>query len=350
MTKLDPKCYVPILKWKKGEQEALRHLEPVKKQLITPIIEVVDPVDPRKIVDDLDYCFQYPIFLDTFNVEQYDISLLKQITDEFTSRGRNSYPILYFDNLSDNFSIISSCANRIAIRIPVPECVDGPTYQEIIKEIKRVKLKNQSTYIDLILDLGVIDTSTASIYLHATISLLEDYLINEDFYDRIIIAVTSFPEDLQSVPKSGSEEYSRIDFSLFVKLISLNNLKNIRERMIYSDYGVTKFSDSDIDFSKLRYGILPKVRYTTDKTYWVLKGEKDIVTRVMIKSYVDLAKEISLSPKYYGETFSFGDLDIKERAFGLNKKGPGGNKDWVTISANHHIVVLIQQLSTLLGI
>lgn len=220
---------MPILKWKKGEQEALRHLEPVKKQLITPIIEVVDLADPGKIADDLDYCFQYPVFLDTFNVEQYDINLLKQITDEFGSRGRDIYPILYFDNLSVNFSIISSCANRIAIRIPVPEPVDGPTYQEIVTEIKKEKLKNQSTCIDLILDLGVIDTSTASIYLHATISFMEDYLINEDFFGRIIIAVTSFPEDLQSVPKSGSVEYSRIDFSLFVRKIPLpHNREGIR--------------------------------------------------------------------------------------------------------------------------
>lgn len=345
-----PTIYVPILKWKKGEQEALSHLDPVQRQLITPLIEVVDAAEPVKIVDDLDKCFEHPVFLDTFYVEEYDISILKSTIEEFKSRGREIYPVLYFDNLSGDFSTISSCTSRVAVRMPVPEPIEGPTYFELFKEIERNKTNHPDISIDLILDLEVIDDVSASVYFHATKDLLENHLLNKGFYDRIIIAVTSFPENLQSVPKSGSEEYKRLDFLLYTKVAGSSKLVEIRNRIILSDYGVTKFSDSEIDFSKLRYGILPKVRYTTAKMYWVLKGEKDIKTRVMIKSYIDLAKEIIHSPKYYGENFSFGDKDIMERAFGLNKKGPGGNKDWVTIAANHHISVVIEQLSNLLGI
>jgi hypothetical protein len=33
--------YVPILRWKRGEKIALRHLQPADKRVITPLIELV---------------------------------------------------------------------------------------------------------------------------------------------------------------------------------------------------------------------------------------------------------------------------------------------------------------------
>jgi hypothetical protein len=61
-----------------------------------------------------------------------------------------------------------------------------------------------------------------------------------------------------------------------------------------------------------------------------------------------MAKEVFNADYYFGDEFSFGDLDIKERAFNLNKKGPGSSTNWVTIEANHHIAVVVEQLSKIL--
>ncbi|MMZ66203.1 hypothetical protein D1872_286780 [compost metagenome] len=73
------------------------------------------------------------------------------------------------------------------------------------------------------------------------------------------------------------------------------------------------------------------------------KGQKDTKTKKFIRSSKDIANYIFSSPNFYGQTFSFGDADIKERALG--NKGPGNSKDWVTIAANHHIVVVLSELS-----
>lgn len=37
----DTNRYVPILRWKRGEKIALRHLQPVDKVIVTPLIELV---------------------------------------------------------------------------------------------------------------------------------------------------------------------------------------------------------------------------------------------------------------------------------------------------------------------
>lgn len=343
--------YVPILKWRKGEQLALKNLNVPQRQLLTPLIEVVDDLDSDKFAESLDKCYEYPIYVDTFNVERTEITLLAQLITELNNRKREAYPVLYFDNLIRDFTSMSSHANRIAIRIPIPEQIDGPNYEEYIDEIGRCNKNHPNVLIDLILDLGVIDNEKEASYsLNATKDFLANYISGNFVYNKIILAVTSFPENLQTVPKAGSIEYKRLDYLIFKKIYQDTNLAHLKDFILYADYGVTKFSDSEIDFSKLRYGVLPKVRYTTNTVYWVLKGDKDVQSRTLTKNYCDLANDILNSSKYYGENFSFGDMDIKERALGLNKKGPGGHKEWVTISANHHLVVLIQQLSNLYGI
>lgn len=99
----------------------------------------------------------------------------------------------------------------------------------------------------------------------------------------------------------------------------------------------------------MKYGVLPKARYTLDDHYWVLKGAKDREKNRWIRGAKTLAEDIYKSPHFYGDSFSFGDLDIKERALTLNNKGPGNSTNWVTISANHHIAVVLKQLSTIPG-
>lgn len=93
----------------------------------------------------------------------------------------------------------------------------------------------------------------------------------------------------------------------------------------------------------MRYGVLPKARYTLEDQYWILKGAKDRRTNRWIRGAKDLAEDIFKSTHYFGESFSFGNLEIKERA--LQIKGPGNSTNWVTIAANHHIAVVLEQLS-----
>ena len=114
---------------------------------------------------------------------------------------------------------------------------------------------------------------------------------------------------------------------------------SVYHKLSYADYGVTKFTDHELDFSKMKNGILPKIKYTTFDSYIVLKGKKSV------RTYTDMSKEIIESDYYLGKDFSFGDLDIYKR--GTKQSGPGNNTQWVTINANHHISVVLEQLSNL---
>lgn len=339
--------YVPIVKWKKGEQEALKHLTDEQKNKILPIIEIVNYEDPKIIINDLKNCYINPVYIDTVIADENDRDYLISIIDKGHENNLKIYPVCYIDDLADLSTKLPDHTSRLSVKIPVPEDVDGPSYENIFSLLKKFQSDNE-VLLDIILDLNlIIDKREANRQFKDAQEVLNNYLFNENFYNLIIISATSFPESLAAIPAGGKANYYRFDFLIYEKLLEKFNSTNIKEKLIYSDYGVTKYTDSEIDFSILKYGILPKVKYTLDNSYIVLKGERNQKTRKLVKNYAALAKEIIESDYYYGEDFSYGDQEIKERALGLNKKGPGSNTNWVTISANHHIVVVIEQLSKL---
>ncbi|TYP56813.1 beta family protein [Thermosediminibacter litoriperuensis] len=343
------KCYVPVLKWKKGEQEALKNLTSDQKTKIIPLIEITDYQDPISILKSLHSCYANPIFIDTIIAAEDDRDFLLSIVRESKENNQQVFPVFYFDDFPEVIKPFIEYVEHIGIRVPIPEDIEGPSYEELFKTIKEFK-DNNNILIDIILDLNVItDRKEANRQLSEVKNVIQNFLLNRSFYNSIIISSTSLPESISSVPAGGQASFLRYDIMLFKRIYEFPMFDGIKNKLIYSDYGVTKFTDTEIDFSRIKY-ILPKIKYTTYNEYLVLKGQKDNRTKETIKGYVDLSKEILSSKYYFGENFSFGDLEIKERAYGLNGKGPGSNTNWVTIAANHHIAVVVEQLSKFFGI
>jgi hypothetical protein len=132
--------------------------------------------------------------------------------------------------------------------------------------------------IDIMLDLGVItsDRDIARGYSDLR-TIINGCLIDSETFSRIIIAISTFPEDLSNIPAGQNVQLARLDIKLFERV--LNDFVTIKNHLAFSDYGVTKFTETDIDFSKLKLGILPKAKYTTSDFYWVLKGKKHHLTK-----------------------------------------------------------------------
>jgi hypothetical protein len=340
------KFYVPILKWKKGEQEALKNLTNDRQSKITPLIEIIDYQRPDVFLECLKVCYPFPVFIDTIIAAEDDRDFLLSILQESHTHDQQIYPIFYFDDLQEA-ELFAKAGTHIGIRIPLPEDIDGPSYADLFDAIKKLKLGYKEMLIDLILDANIISEKIdANRQFREVKDVIKCFLLDEIFYNSVIISSTSFPESISSVPAGGLASFSRYDFKIFERVHEDPLFSKIKDYLIYSDYGVTKFTDTEIDFSIVRY-ILPKVKYTTCDKYLVLKGQKDRNTRKTIVGYKELSNKVIDLEDYYGENFSHGDLEIKERALGLNKKGPGNNTNWVTIAANHHIAVVLEQLSSL---
>lgn len=339
--------YVPILKWKKGEKLALSNLANTVKSNIIPLIELIEMSDYTEIIQDLKTYFPNPIFLDTTIASEDDVEYLKNIITTAEDNDLKIYPVLYTNNI-DLYDFSTGC-KELCIRMEVPESIEGPNYKETFQSIDKFYSINKDIKINLLLDLGIISNlKEANDQYRDLKRILTEYLINKTFLNSIIICATSFPEDLSKIPAGGKASFKRFDYLIFKKIFE--EFKSLSNKFIYSDYGVTKFTDSDIDFRLIGNNILPKLKYTTVDSYLVWKGKKNHITKEFEISYYNLAEDLIYSEFYSGKDFSFGDKDIydryqKAKAAKINKCG--GSTNWVTINANHHITLVNEQLSKL---
>jgi hypothetical protein len=330
--------YVPVLKWKTGEKDAIKKLDKSQLEEIFPVIELVDSIDTNSLLNEIREIGLNHAFIDTSHYDETDFKFYKDLAAD-----NNLYiiPVFYIDDLFNNISSVANQFDEICIRLAIPEPLDSLSYTELFKKIfkKEINLK-----IDLILDLIFVqDMESASlkyVALNQILSQLEKYHNN---INKVIISSTSFPENLNSLEAGGEQSYKRYEFIIFNKLLENPNCKNLISKLIYSDYGVNKFTDTEMDFSRLQYGVLPKIKYTLDNSYYVQKGEKDRIRNVYTVSVFDMCDKIVKSKFFYGQNFSYGDNQIYTKS--IDKRGPGGNKDWVTISTVHHIAVILKQIS-----
>lgn len=331
--------YLPVLKWKKGEQEALKNLK-ASSDTMTPIIELIDECTPSAFFSSLFECFEGTIYYDTDRLDDEGREFLLSYISYTNKHNISAYPVL---NVNDIFSDLdTSSIPAMAIKVPVPVDFEGPSFDSIISKLTSYDTSN----ITLILDAGEISTSHAANTIFAFYSdIIAKHLNKLANFKNLTICLTSFPEQL-SIEAGQDMTYNRYDIKIFRRLHESFQDTPIISRLSFSDYGVTKFTETELDFSKMKYGVLPKVKYTTYDQYIVKKGEKDRIKNIFTRSYVHISQEIINSNYYFGKSFSYGDKCIYEKATQPTAK-PGNGANWVTYCANHHLNVVLEQLSIL---
>lgn len=329
--------YYPILKWKKGEQIALENF--TSSRHCFPIIELVEDSTPEDFFSVLLDCYKETVYYDISRLDDDNHELLFEFNTYAKENDLNAYPLLNVNDISDD--IINELQNNFSVKIPIPVDFQGPTFSEILNSLS----KYLNRQVNLVLDAGeVLEQHISNSVFDGYSRIIKENLTLLSQFSDLIICLTSFPEKL--VIESGEDStYKRFDIMIFKALLKHFSGTPLAQKLHYSDYGVTKFTETEFDFSKLQYGILPKVKYTTDSVYIVKKGAKDRINNIFTRSYIDISKEIVSSSYFYGENFSYGDRCIFEKAHESTK--PGGSTQWVTYCANHHLEVVMEQLSSL---
>lgn len=338
------KKFVPIIKWKAGEKNGLLNLSESVKDSIIPLIEIVDYCEPDKFSEEIKNYFNRPVYIDTIISEDEYRSDLKNLIISTSSLGINCIPVLYPTDLEDYFNIFNEISSKVAIKIELPLDLELDSIKDLIEyAVTNIKENN---LIDIILDVDNIENSrdASNKYHHIVDALntLKNYL---SYIDSIIIASTSFPKDISKIQSDSESKFKRFDILVYTKIIENNTFQDFKDIIAYSDYGVTRYQDPDIDFSKISSPIISKIRYTTYNDYVMLKGKNKNITNPTGIKFPDLAARLVKKPYYFGSTFSFGDSEIFKRANGT--LGPGNGTNWVTIAVNHHITVVVKQLSIL---
>ncbi|WP_040207194.1 beta family protein [Neobacillus jeddahensis] len=354
--------YIPIVRWRRGEQKALEFLDSQLKSNMTPLIEIPPiPWDfengiPKKTIDEhlsnigaqvkVSWNYNGPVFIDAYQVCNEDDEIMSNgqhplsfIINEMHAQNIVAIPVTG-SNRGPNYqnaikSIIQEYNNGYCLRL---EEVDFDDIEQIVNSTKlffNVKLEN----VDIILDYKYINpnhTSRMTRLVSGSISAIPEL----KKWRTLTFCATAFPENLGEIQTGTDGSIPRAEWIIYKKL-----LKSSLERYpSFGDYIISNPEYSEIDPRFMQ--MAASIRYTADDEFLIFRGYS-----IKSKKYngwgqaLDITKRIVSHQKYSGNQYSYGDEYIYNCSIG--KESTGNPETWRRVGTNHHLTLAAKELSNL---
>lgn len=369
----NPARYVPILKTKAGEMDALSKIAPGIRKSLTPLLEVT-PVPPKwpdgegepapaKSIDAHVECIAdsistswgagFPIFIDGRYIEDDDVlSNGSEPIYGVLARVRSSrvlaVPVIGTDRLLEYVEACKQFAGEsnsdLCIRLTGHDLEDLGKLDAQIEEILEY-LGRPPEETHLIIDYEFIAPALSGA-LKAALPFQIAAVPMLTKWKTVTFAASSFPADLREVGPYSLDTFARTEWEVWQQMRGMG--RRIKRVPDFGDYTVTHPELTFVDPRKMRMS--PKIKYC-DRLQWIVaRGEayrrkKDPKPSVPGKvQYPKLAKMIMEHPAWCGSYFSWGDEFIEACA---GEENSGNPQQWVTVGTVHHIVFVVQQLASL---
>lgn len=363
----DQNHYVPILKWKRGERNALEKLDQTLKSNITPLIEVQPvPFDHAQgnfsksldnhlsdIGNQVKTAWKKiePIFVDLNtlyeNGDFEDDSLqsgehpVEFVIDEIESKGIPAIPVTGIYRHTPFHAAIKAVWKKynrgICLRLEEAELSDISILKSDIDNLLNF-LQIDREMVDIILDYKQIipqqeQQHTSNVVL--TIVKLP-YLLD---WRTLTLASTAYPKNLTQIPTNSTGSLSRTEWKVY------QNLKK------YGLARVPAFSDYNIshpDFINLNPRVInmaASIKYTAGNEFIIFRGIG--IKNNGFSQMVQICQNIINHSTYCGGNFSFGDQYIFDCAH--QNCTTGNAEKWVTVGVNHHLSFVSHYFASLLA-
>lgn len=372
----DHSHYVPILKGKQGEFDALYKITSAEQiQRFTPLIEIPpiapsypgpnSPPVPSKTIDDhvVDVSENLAkavknlpaIFVDGFYIEEEEdlndgVSPIDGVFSSLRTAGVGFIPVIGIDRVEDYADSVANAINvdnrGCCLRL-VEADIDGIAElgEQISSLLETLSIKPGE--VDLLVDFGPkVPPKSALPFMIDALPLISEWR-------TFTLASSSFPADMSDVKKNSIKELEREEWTAWNSLRSKSNIKRMPA---YSDYGINH--PILAEYNPFTMSMSVNIRYTDDLNYVVAKGQaqprkKWANTPEKVKQreqlapgvqYPKLAASIKNHSAWKGETFSWGDGFIDKCS---RKECVGSATDWRAVGMNHHIALVVQQIANL---
>lgn len=348
--------YLPILKWKRGEQFALKELTQDQWNGITPLIEL-QPIDAapdgaalqvaipgylEKIASEIDKAIpsDQQLFIDTHFVSTNyarPANLLAVVCNQLKRKtNRSIYPVINTTAISSFGALTPLLQNslksfkEVILRLR-PDQIESSQISFLISDLMAVGFKKRNIHL-LIDQYSLVGREPTQ-----CVSTVKPYLAES--FNASCASVTlgggSFPMTLAGL-KAGVNNITRVEWGIWKLLNSSGDFPGLR----YSDYTVTNPAPlPDIDPKTVNPSIA--IRYATDGLWHLLKGKG--FKGAPPGEYKGLCKLLITNGGIYsGKDFSFGDGKYFAAANGSDKNGIPWT--WRREATSHHIVFTANSL------
>lgn len=350
--------YIPCLRWKQGEYQAVSRLSCTTKRTFTPLIEVpelgwdFEEKREKKTIDEHLTPFAKRVRKKWGDTPCFiDLNLIKATERMATGihpvcfifdglRGMKCQAIPVTGILRDGEyqreikTALAKDKRGICLRITIEQAAKSIFKTEIDSLLSILGIKPSDS--DFILDLGApnfIPHDGFKMVIQAIVSKLP-YLNN---WRTFTLLGTSFPETMGGI-KEGVEIVPRHEWQLYKMLI--NDLKKAKLRIpSFGDYVINHPKILELDMRKVKPSAT--IRYTNENQWYIIKGKN--VRDYGFGQYRELSKKVIDSSYYCGTSFSWGDDYIQKCANGHGKAG--SLMSWRQVGTNHHIEKVTQDIA-----
>lgn len=362
-----PDDYIPVLRLKQAERDALCKVEPTIRKHITPLFELIMPSpkrdkdDYKKVLADsktmlLDRlpkyaadinkcCTQGSALIDVHLIDgELRARTLKTILESVDKQVSlipvtHIIPVLSTDADNDTRHVAIEYAltsgNGLCIRIDRFNLNNADLGVVITQFISSNKLSVEST--DLLIDLGVISPDDKAEELAAQLAILP-YL---DRWRTFIVTGGAFPKDLSDIEKHSQKQIDRYDWRLWN---DLNAQPTLTRKPMYSDYTI----QHPIYLGQIE-GVIntsASLRYTDEEKWEVTRGEGLRNEKgAGYKQYPAIAQLVKQQSYFKGATYSDGDHYIDDMAKDDNTR-TGNPMTWLKAGINHHLTLVVKALAS----
>ncbi|GAN87832.1 beta family protein [Komagataeibacter intermedius] len=354
---LTKEMYVPALRWRLGEYQALNRLTDVAKDLIVPYITIPEVEfdfelwKPKKSIQE-----HVEPFPDRFKTKWGHrpawITVHPEILGKPMDSGQDIFTYI-FENLrayetnavpalplDAPLAIISVVRDIIAIdQLGVAITV---RMEDLMKPDARLRVETLCSKLgisleetDLVIDLGSPNFEPYRAFAGAMTVALQRFGDLEIFRNFTIIS-TAIPETFKDVAR-GADQLVRHDWLFYQTLIT--TLPTHMRRPNYGDYAIVNPNFAPVDMRKIKAS--GKLVYTTPKTWEIRKGG---AFRDHPEQMHDHCASIVASGEFSGSAFSSGDDYIYKCA--LRTKGHSNQTRWKEVAISHHIMQVLNDLAT----
>lgn len=344
--------YVPILKGRQGELDALGSVQLRTRQAMTPLVEVAPKDEAEEPAAVLKVCqstvaklakkYLHPMMLDggLFDLKaEVDggRGVVAVLADEARGSGLVARPVLRLGDPTRAAQEAGEAHQRdghgVAVRLYGEDLDEDPEDVDDLLDTLLATANITRADVDLIFDIGPVDGDVAVRGgARMVIALIRDL---PSIHDWRSITVTSgaFPIDLSQFTANVIGERPRYDAQLFDRV----RTRRIPRQPGYGDYAVAHPSFAVGG----AYPPPPQLRYTVSDRWLVLKGRRTDPTGHA--QFHRICHIIASHPEFAGVPVGTADQRIADGS----PQGPGNGTTWRMIGTTHHLDFVTLRLTSL---
>src|SRR5437660_8797514 len=349
--------YVPCLRWKQGEYDALFALLLRAKNYTTPLIEVAEfgydfetEKEPKTIDEHLakfgkrlkEKWRHRPSFIDSKLIESHQRMAdgrhpIQHIFDQVHECECPAVPVTGVARDAGYQKAITKIVERVkqlCIRLDIEEACQPNVTEKIDNLLRLSRISASASH--LVIDLGSPNSSPIEGFAKIVEKTIRAMPYLADWQTFSIIG-TAFPSSMAEV-SAGLEAVQRNEWLLYRQLVSTLAKENFRIPA-FGDYGINHPDVLSLDMRVVKPSAT--IRYTTDTSWIIVKGKN--VRDNGYEQYKQLCKDLINAGGFLGSSFSFGDDYIAKCAKG--QKSTGNLTTWRKVGTNHHIEKVVHDLA-----